>query len=98
MKKILLFFLLPFCCFAGSIGEDNNAFSMALFSQFQDEENLALSPYGIFSNLALLYFGSAEDTAREIKNALHISAKKDQFLSAFHKHLMHLTKETEHGY
>ncbi len=99
MKKLILTLLIPFFCFASSVGEDNNQFALALFSQFQDsEDNLAFSPYGIFSNLSLLYYGADEDTAREIQNTLHLSETGDKFLSAFYRHMKGLTKKSESGY
>ena len=94
IKKIFCFLLITISCFAQSVGEDNNRFALSLFSQIDEkEENLALSPYSIFSNLALLYFGAEGQTAREIKNTLHISATDEQFLSAFKKQFTGLTQE-----
>lgn len=99
MNKILLFLLLPLFCFAGAIGEDNNAFAVSLYTHLADkEENLAFSPYGIFSNLALLYFGAADATAQEIQNVLHINGQPEKFLTSFEAHMKGLTQETDQGY
>lgn len=99
ITKLLICVLIPLICFGNSIGEDNNGFAFALYSQFEDSEaNIAISPYGIFSNLALLYFGAQGDTAQQIKNALHLSATGDKFLAAFQKHQQGLMKKAEFGY
>lgn len=99
MKKFLISLLIPFFCFGNSVGEDNNAFSFALYSQIDREgKNVAISPYGIFSNLALLYVGAQGNTAKQLKNALHLSATGDKFTQAFQKHRLGLTKKAEYGY
>lgn len=99
MKKFFFLIFMPWFCFAGSIGEDNNAFALGLFSQMDEKnENVAFSPYGIFSNLALLYCGAMKNTAQEIKNVLHISTTEEKFTKAFQKHFTGLSKKTEFGY
>ncbi|MBS0628976.1 MAG: serpin family protein [Verrucomicrobia bacterium] len=99
MKKILLCLLFTFHCFAQSIGEDNNQFAFSLYSKIGGYEgNIAFSPYGIFSNLALLYFGAAGETASQVKTVLHLSGKDEPFLKAFNKQLTGLTTPSERGY
>ena len=99
IKKIFLSLFLTTFTFAQSVGDDNNKFAFALVSQLEEKsENLAFSPYGIFSNLALLYFGADGDTATQIKSVLHLSASDDLFLKAFHKHFHSLSHLSEWGY
>ncbi|MDN3506232.1 MAG: serpin family protein [Simkaniaceae bacterium] len=98
MKKYILILLLPFHLIANTVGEDSNAFSLALYSKLPKEGNLAFSPYGVFSHLALLHFGAQGQTAQQIQNALHLSATGDQFLKAFSKHYSGLTSKGDRGY
>lgn len=99
MKKLILLLLLTFHCLAQSIGDDQNRFALDLYAKLgAPEENLAFSPYGIFSNLSLLYFGASGETAKQIKDVLHISASEDRFLNTFHKQLRGLTTQTKQGY
>lgn len=99
MKKLLLCLLLTLHCFAQSIGEDNNQFAFSLYSKLQGNPgNLAFSPYGIFSNLSLLYFGAGGETAAQMKTVLHLSGKDDNFLKAFNKQLKGLTISVQKGY
>ncbi len=99
MKKLILLLLVTFQCFAQSIGEDNNQFAVALYSKIGSQEgNLAFSPYGIFSNLSLLYFGAQGETADQIRTVLNIRAKDETFLKAFNKQLKGLTTTVKNGY
>ena len=99
MIRILLLLLISLSCFAGSIGEDNNAFALNVFREIEDRNNnLAFSPYSLFSNIALLYYGAQGNTAEEIKKTLNLSATGEEFLSAFHKHMQGLTHQTRQGY
>ncbi|NGX37508.1 MAG: hypothetical protein K1000chlam2_00664 [Chlamydiae bacterium] len=97
--RLLLLLLISLQCFAGSVGEDNNAFALSVFKEIEDRNNnLAFSPYSLFSNIALLYYGAQGDTAKQIKDVLHLSTAKESFLQAFHKHLTGLTHKTRQGY
>lgn len=101
MKKTLFTILFSFSslCFSNHIGSDVNQFALALYSHLdQGEENLAFSPYGIFTNLSLLYFGSADQTADQLKSALHLSATGEKFLTALQKHKMGLTAPSDFGH
>lgn len=102
MKSLVKFFialLLTNQALANSIGEDVNNFALAFGSKLEEkDENLAFSPYSIFTNLSLLYFGAEGETASQIKSALHMSATGEHFLYAFHHHFEDLTKEWDLGY
>jgi len=98
VKGLILILLVPLVLCANTVGEDSNAFSLALYSKLPKEGNLAFSPYGVFSHLALLYYGSQGQTAQQIKSALHLSATGDRFLKSFSKHLTGLTRKSEKGY
>jgi len=91
MKKLLLLLILLFSQIHA------NSFALDLYSKLGGTDgNLAFSPYGIFSNLSLLYYGAEGETAEQIKNVLHISG--DESLKATHKQLMGLTRKTKQGY
>lgn len=103
MKQILttvlasLLFFSP--CAASTVGGDNNQFAIALFKKLDTkEENLAFSPYGLFSNLSLLYFGAEGQTKQQIKNALHISTSDEGFQKASHALLTSFTRPFNDGY
>lgn len=97
MKLLICLLLLTLHTFAQSIGADNNQFAFDLYSKLEDG-NLAFSPYGIFSNLALLKTGADGETADQIATTLHISAEETPFLKAFHKHQIGLTSALKEGY
>ncbi|NGX40061.1 MAG: hypothetical protein KR126chlam1_01401 [Chlamydiae bacterium] len=99
MKKILFSLLITVQAFAGSIGEDNNAFAFSLYSKIEkSDENVVFSPYSIFTTLSLLYFGAEGQTAEEIKKVLHLSATKRPFLDAFATLQSGLTSTGDNGY
>jgi len=99
MRKIILLLLVTWSCFSQSIQKDNNAFALSLYLKLdQKDTNIVFSPYGIFSNLALLYFGAQGKTADQIKNVLHLSTTDEHFLKTFHKHLNTLLHPTDNGY
>jgi serpin B len=98
MRKILLLLFLPVVLLANSVGEDNNAFTLALSAQMNERGNVVFSPYAIFSHLALLFYGAENATAQEIKNALHLTETGDRFLHAYQKHLQGLTRPAKEGY
>jgi len=94
MKKLLILLLLTFQCFAQS-----NAFTFNLYSKIGAEEgNLAFSPYGIFSNLSLLYFGANAETATQMKEVLHLGDIGSNFLNSFHQELIRLSQKSQNGY
>ena len=101
MRKTLIFFLIFFTStiFAQRLGDDINAFAFALSSQLEDKDNnLVYSPYSIFSNLSLAYFGAKGRTAKEMKSALHLSATGHHFLNTYRRHYKNLTKQVDAGY
>jgi len=99
IQKILCLLLFSLSCYGASIGEENNQFALSLFSKMNKREhNVAFSPYSVFSNLSLLYFGAEGDTAQEIKSVLHLSETGESFLQDFHKQLHTLTTPMEKGY
>lgn len=102
MKKIFypLLFLSHILFAAGSVGEDNNAFATDLYQETHEKDkNFVFSPYSIFSNLSLLYTGSAGDTEEEFQKVLHIQTEQNRFLETFTRHFEHLTKDQgESGY
>ena len=88
MKKLLPLLLLfsQLCC---------DQFALDLYSKLRGTEgNLAFSPYGISSNLSLLYYGADGETAEQIKNVLHLSGDA----KSYPKHLTSLTRKTKQGY
>jgi len=70
MKKLILSLLFSLTAYA------SNEFAFDLYSKLEDG-NIVFSPYGIFSNLALLKSGASGETAEEIGTILHISGKED---------------------
>jgi serpin B len=88
MKKLFLTLLLfsQLCA---------DQFALDLYSKLRGTEgNLAFSPYGIYSNLSLLYYGAEGETAEQIKNVLHLSGDA----KSFHRQLTGLTHKTKQGY
>ena len=92
MRKVLLLLLVTFSCWAESVGKDERAFALSLYSKVKTEEgNTAVSPYGIFSNLSLLYFGAREETATQFRSALNITGTDDRFKELFEKQEVKVT-------
>lgn len=92
MKKIALLLLFSLQCLA-------NSFPYDLYSKLAEEKgNLAFSPYGISSNLSLLYFGANGETASEIKKVLHLEQSDKQLQRSIHKELTGLTLKSPKGY
>ncbi len=99
MKKIIALLLIALPCFAKSIGEDSNHFGFSLYKKLEEKgENLVFSPYGVFSNLALLYFGADKNTGKEIRRTLHMPYNTEKFLKAFRKQTDGLNQSIENGY
>jgi serine protease inhibitor len=99
IKKFLLFFLCTIHCFANSVGENEQQFALALYSKIKKgEDNMAFSPYGIFSNLSLVYYGADGSTAKQLKSALHLSKTGKKFLEKFQLQMENLTQGGEFGY
>lgn len=99
MRKIVCILLVSLSCFGQSVGKDVGEFAFALNKQLeQNGENLAFSPYGIFSNFALLYFGAQGKTAKQMQTALQINDPNEEFLTRYHRHLTNLTQSMEGGY
>jgi len=68
----------------GSIIEGNNAFAVQLYRELADRKgNLFFSPYSISSALGMTYAGARENTAREIKKALHFQLGQAELHPAF---------------
>lgn len=65
-----------------------NAFSFSLFDTFlnesEPEDNVVLSPYSIFTALAMTYEGAHGDTASEMSDALHILQSNESFHAYVH--------------
>jgi len=97
--KILFSICISTVSFAQSVGHDVSKFAFHLHGALDDDqENLAFSPYGIFSNLSLLYFGAQETTADQIQSTIHLSNTGEGFLMRFRNHLEGLTTEHKKGY
>ena len=69
-----------------------NQFSMDLFPQLSDEENLFFSPLGIYILLGILYEGARDSTRNELSKLLH----RDEKLSLA-EHLGHLQSKLNAG-
>jgi serpin B len=55
-----------------SLAESNNLFAIDLFNQVQSKsENLIFSPYSIGTVMAMIYSGSAGNTAKEMREVLY---------------------------
>lgn len=91
IKKLFYIFyvFVNLTCKAEQLRSSENQFTFSLFSKidFDESKNFVFSPYCIYSNLALLYFGAENTTANEIRDTLHLSEKEKQFLETFHKQL-----------
>lgn len=103
MKKLLLLFFCTFStlkCFSDQISEDQNQFALTLFSEIASQEsgNFAFSPYSIFSNLTLLYFGADQQTSQQIQDTLHLSMTGDQLLKSFQQQLQSYSSNEDKGY
>lgn len=70
-----------------SIRVGNREFAMDLFRAVEiDEPNYLLSPLSIRTAFALLYGGSAGETARDIEEVLHFDLEPDRVHAAFNAH------------
>lgn len=102
MKKLLLIIctFLTLKCFSEQLNDDQNQFALTLFSEIASQEtgNLAFSPYSIFSNLTLLYFGADQPTAQQIQDTLHLSMTGDPLLKSFQQQLQSYDSNEEKGY
>ncbi len=66
------------------VAEGNTGFALDLYSVLQKEEgNLFFSPYSISTALAMTYAGARQNTATEMKEALHFQLDQVQLHPAF---------------
>ena len=101
MKRFLIFSLI-FLLFKSSYGEGidsvvkaNNRFSFDIYrkiSSSNKNKNIFLSPYSIFSALAITYEGAKGKTADEIKSVFHFP-EKDVLRANFSKIYRNLNKK-----
>ena len=64
--------------------EANNAFALQLYGKLRStEDNLAFSPYGISSSLAMAYAGARGETARQMEQTLHFDQYKERVHEVF---------------
>lgn len=67
------------------LARGNNAFAVQLYRELSTSStgNLFFSPYSISSALGMTYAGARENTAKEIKEALHFQVDQTQLGAAF---------------
>ena len=64
----------------------NNTFAIRLYSKLiKKEENLFISPFSIFSALAMTYAGARNNTSREFEDLLNIDIPKPRFHRMFNE-------------
>ncbi len=69
---------------AETLAQSNTAFGVQLYRQLsQGSANTFFSPYSVSSALAMTYGGAREETAREMKAALHFQLDQDRLPAAF---------------
>jgi len=91
MKKLLyiIYFLLRF---QGSFAtptkdqidafiQENRNFSLSLYDQLDQNQNIIFSPYSLFSCLSMAYVGAREETANEIEKVLSLTASQQKSAS-----------------
>lgn len=99
MKKLILLLLFATHCFSQSVGYNVGEFAFDLNRTLdKPQENSAFSPYGIFSNLALVSYGAQGETAQQIQNAIHLTDTGERFLTVFRNHLNGMTASHSKGY
>jgi serpin B len=67
-----------------AVAESANRFAIDLYQELDDADgNLFLSPYSIYTLLAMLSAGAGGETARQIDEVMHLAGPADEFRSAF---------------
>jgi serpin B len=90
ISGIAVFIPLLFCPHDGPVSQDlvtgNNTFGFEMYRQLvKKDSNLLFSPYSISSALSMVYVGSKQNTAQEMRTALHVSFGQGELPSEFHR-------------
>jgi len=82
-----------------SLVESNNSFAFDLYSKFSEAKgNLCISPFSIYTALAMTYAGARNSTEKQMKDAMHISLTQSEFHQSFaqlHKQITAILQETD---
>ncbi|MCI0637573.1 MAG: serpin family protein [Gemmataceae bacterium] len=82
-----------------TLAQSNNAFALHLYSKLADAQgNLFFSPYSISNALAMTYAGAKNNTAHEMKTALHFPWEGPRFHQAFGDLIKDLQKNPKQKY
>jgi serpin B len=74
--------------------ESNNDFALDLYAKLSEAEgNLCISPFSIYTALAMTYAGARNTTEKQMKDVMHTSLAQNQF----HKDFFQLLKQISAG-
>jgi serpin B len=76
-----------------SLVESNNSFAFDLYSKFSESEgNLCISPFSIYTALAMTFAGARSSTEKQMKDVMHTSLTQDEFHKGFSQLLEQISK------